>query len=497
MDAVLFIVFPYVAVILAIGVGLHRYLSGRYTYSSLSSQLLENRKLFWGSVPWHYGITLVLLAHLLTWLFPGPAAAILGNGTRLFVFEAVGLALSFFAALGIIFLIIRRLPTHSRARSVTSGMDWVLLFFLLVQVFTGMGVALFDRWGSLWYLSTAVPWLWSLLLLHPDSSTVVALPALIQFHFVWGFAIILLFPFSRLVHIFTIPIEYLWRPYQIVIWYREPRREGRPIGAAGPPQQPPQYGAHITPPVIDGGLSSSGGAAGARAGVLERMFTSLLGFTRPLGFLPLNSLLLSPFRVGRLYFANSQNHELPHVPGEPIHPVQSDEYLHQAGHQGLPEDMLRRSLLTKIAVAAGAVAAAIIVVPSVAFLLGLRKTPTIWRAVGKTSDFQVGQTVEVSFSDATSLPWAGVTAKTAAWLRRVAEDQFLAFSINCTHLGCPVRWLPDADLFMCPCHGGVFYSDGTVASGPPPKPLTTYPVRINNGIVEIQAGPLPITTTTL
>jgi nitrate reductase gamma subunit len=453
MDTVLFVVFPYVAVILAIGVGLHRYLRGRYTYSSLSSQLLENRKLFWGSVPGHYGITFILLAHLLTWLFPGPAAAILGNGTRLFVFEAVGLALSFFAALGIIFLIIRRLPTHSRARCVTSGMDWILLFFLLVQVFTGIGVALFDRWGSLWYLSTAVPWLWSLLLLHPDTSTVVALPALIQFHFVWGFAIILLFPFSRLVHIFAIPIEYLWRPYQIAIWYREPRHERRPIGPAGPPQQPLQYGAPITQPGGGEGLSPSGVAT--RPGVLARILISLLGFTRPLGFLPLNSFFLSPFRTGRLNLANSQNHELPHAPGEPLHPVPSDDYLRHGGHQGLSEDMRRRSFLTKIAVSAGAVAAAIIVVPSVAFLLGLRKTPMIWRAVGKTSDFQIGQTVEVSFSDATSLPWAGVTAKTAAWLRRVAEDQFLAFSINCTHLGCPVRWLPDADLFMCPCHGGV------------------------------------------
>lgn len=495
MDTVLFVVFPYVAVILAVGVGLHRRLSGRYTYSSLSSQLLENRKLFWGSVPWHYGITLILLAHLLAWLFPGPVAAILGNGTRLFIFEAVGLALAFFAALGIIILIIRRLPTDSRARSVTSGMDWVLLFFLLIQVFTGMGIALFDRWGSLWYLSTAVPWLWSLLRLHPDTSTVVALPGLIQFHFVWGFAIILLFPFSRLVHIFTIPIEYLWRPYQIVIWYREPRRERRLI-APGGPAQPPQYGAHISPPKGGEGLPPSGAAA--RPSALMRMLFSLLGLTRPLGFLPLNSLLSPWFGAGRLFMTDPQDHhELPHVSGEPLQPVPSDEYLRHGGHQGVSEDIRRRSFLSKMAVAAGAVAAAIIVVPSIAFLLGLRKAPLVWRAIGKVSDFQIGETVEVSFADATSLPWAGVTAKTAAWLRRKSEDQFLAFSINCTHLGCPVRWLPDADLFMCPCHGGVFYNDGTVASGPPPKPLNTYPVRVNNGMVEILASPLPITTTNL
>lgn len=92
MDTVLFIVFPYLAVILAVGVGLYRYLTARYTFSSLSSQLLENGTLFWGSVPWHYGITLILLAHFLGWLFPGAATAILGNGVRLFLFEAAGLA---------------------------------------------------------------------------------------------------------------------------------------------------------------------------------------------------------------------------------------------------------------------------------------------------------------------------------------------------------------------------------------------------------------------
>ena len=92
-------------------------------------------------------------------------------------------------------------------------------------------------------------------------------------------------------------------------------------------------------------------------------------------------------------------------------------------------------------------------------------------------------------------PYLGrACAKTAAWLRRESDQQFIAFAINCTHLGCPVRWLPNADLFMCPCHGGVFYKDGTVASGPPPKPLVTYPVRVRDGRVEILTSPLPITS---
>lgn len=487
METVLFVVFPYVAVVLAVGGGLYRYFNRRFTYSSLSSQLLENRKLFWGSVPWHYGITLILLAHVLAWLFPGTAAAILGSGTRLFVIEAIGLGLALFAALGMILLIVRRLPTDSRARAVTSGMDWVLLFFLLVQVFTGIGVALFDRWGSLWYLSTAVPWLWSLLRLHPDTSTVAALPGLIQFHLVWGFTIILLFPFSRLVHIFAIPIEYLWRPYQVVMWYRRPGEGGRAAVAGGPARKPPQYGAHIAASGAADGLPPSG-----ITGTLSQMLITLLGL-RPPGFLPLEPLLPGSSRLP-LTDPRGEGDELSHTVSGTPKPVPPYAGAEAVDSTRGPADLSRRSLLSKIATLAGSVAAAIVAVPSIAFLLGLRKAPQIWRQVGKVSDFQVGQTVEVSFSDASSLPWAGVTAQTAAWLRRESADQFLAFSINCTHLGCPVRWLPDAGLFMCPCHGGVFYSDGSVASGPPPKPMVTYPVRVNQGAVEILASPLPITT---
>ncbi len=224
MSTFLFIVFPYVAVILAIGVGLYRYWTNRYSYSSVSSQLLENSKLFWGSVPWHYGITLILLAHLFAWLFPGLTGSILGYGTRLFIFEMAGLALALFAAVGIVILIARRLARESRVRVVTSPMDWILLFVLLVQVLTGAAVALFDRWGSHWFLAAAAPWLWSLVRLHPDASTVAALPALIRFHFALGFVVILLFPFTRLVHVFMLPIYYLWRPYQVVVWNQDPRR---------------------------------------------------------------------------------------------------------------------------------------------------------------------------------------------------------------------------------------------------------------------------------
>lgn len=155
----------------------------------------------------------------------------------------------------------------------------------------------------------------------------------------------------------------------------------------------------------------------------------------------------------------------------------------------------RRRFLEGACLALSAAIAALLGIPVIGFLLAplIEKTPSAWRSVGPVSTFKVGQTVEVSFEDASPLPWAGFTARTAAWLRRVGEHDFEAFSINCTHLGCPVQWQPTATLFLCPCHGGVYYKDGIVAAGPPPQPLPRYPVRVRNGQVQILTSPIPIT----
>jgi menaquinol-cytochrome c reductase iron-sulfur subunit len=154
----------------------------------------------------------------------------------------------------------------------------------------------------------------------------------------------------------------------------------------------------------------------------------------------------------------------------------------------------RRRFLARLSVAAGAVAAVMVGIPVVGFIIGplIRKLPETWRAVGAVESFAIGETVKVSYRDPSPLAWAGVTAETGAWLRRDGDREFTAFALNCTHLGCPVRWLQDANLFMCPCHGGVYYRDGTVAAGPPPRPLFKYAVRIRSGRVEILASPVPM-----
>lgn len=152
----------------------------------------------------------------------------------------------------------------------------------------------------------------------------------------------------------------------------------------------------------------------------------------------------------------------------------------------------RRRFLARVSMAAGGLAAAMVGVPFVGFVFRPgRAAGPVWRDVGRLDDFVLGQTVKVDYLDAAPLPWAGFAAETAAWLRRDGTDDLVAFTIYCTHTGCPVRWDEGAQLFLCPCHGGSFYRDGAVASGPPPSPLVRYPVRVRDGVVEIQTVPIP------
>jgi menaquinol-cytochrome c reductase iron-sulfur subunit len=169
-------------------------------------------------------------------------------------------------------------------------------------------------------------------------------------------------------------------------------------------------------------------------------------------------------------------------PPEAPHPADSAEVLK------------RRRFLSRISIALSAAAAAVVGVPVVGFLFAplTRKPPAQWKPVGPVDEFKVGETVSVNFEDAAALPWSGVSARSAAWLRRDDESSFTAFAVNCTHLGCPVQWFPDPKLFLCPCHGGVYNADGSVAAGPPPKPLPRYPVRVRAGTVEILTGPIPL-----
>lgn len=158
-----------------------------------------------------------------------------------------------------------------------------------------------------------------------------------------------------------------------------------------------------------------------------------------------------------------------------------------AGGGDAPESPGRRRLLSMLAIGLGGVGAAAAGIPFVGFLFApVGREPESWRTVARVRDLRIGETMKVTFLDPAPVPWAGFAARSAAWLRRESEEEFVAFSLYCTHTGCPVRWEEGAQLFLCPCHGGVFYRDGRVAAGPPPVPLDRHPVRIRDGLVEVQ-----------
>lgn len=220
VDLLAFGAFPYVVFAVVVIGSAYRYLTDRFSYSSLSSQFLENGRLFWGSVPWHYGILFLLVGHLIGFLFPEAVEDILGGTqTRLYTMESIALALGFLALFGLVALTWRRF-TDPRIKAVTSPADVLLILLLLLQVITGIYTALFYRWGIPWYVHTAVPYLWSLLALDPQVQYVASLPTVTKLHIFNAFALVGVFPFTRLVHLVTFPLTYLWRPYQVVVWNR-------------------------------------------------------------------------------------------------------------------------------------------------------------------------------------------------------------------------------------------------------------------------------------
>lgn len=221
-DTILFVALPYLALFICVFGSIYRIRTQPFSYSSLSSQFLESKGLMWGSLPWHIGITVILLAHVVAFLVPGLWQSLMSNQTVLMAVESIGLGLSFLCLLGLIVLAVRRL-TSSKVQAVTSTMDLVVIFLLLLQVGLGAAIAVHCRWGSSWCSGTTTPYLWSILLLQPDTTHIHDLPLLVKAHIVSAWLFLLVIPFSRLLHMFAVPLEYLVRPPQNVVW-NNPRR---------------------------------------------------------------------------------------------------------------------------------------------------------------------------------------------------------------------------------------------------------------------------------
>src|SRR5580765_8079616 len=154
--------------------------------------------------------------------------------------------------------------------------------------------------------------------------------------------------------------------------------------------------------------------------------------------------------------------------------------------RAIEKKVSRRQMLMTFGIALNAVAGVLFAIPVVGYIFGPSKRKAIrnqsaWIPLGSLTQFPEGETRLATFRNPFVRPWDGDTGNIPCWVRRISADKLQVFAINCTHLGCPVRWFPQSGLFMCPCHGGVYYSDGARASGPPEGGMFEYPYKVEQG----------------
>lgn len=217
MASLMFVGLPYISIGIFLVGSIYRYKKTGFYVSSLSSQFLEGKKLFWGSQPFHWGMLVLFIGHLTAFMFPKFILAWNGQPVRLLILEISSFTFALSAFFGLIMLIKRRLSTKM-VLVVTNKMDMLVYTILIVQIVSGLAVALFVRWGSSWFSSVLTPYLRSVFTFTPDTSAVAELPLLIQLHIISAFAIIAIIPFTRFVHFLVAPFDYIWRKYQVVIW---------------------------------------------------------------------------------------------------------------------------------------------------------------------------------------------------------------------------------------------------------------------------------------
>jgi nitrate reductase gamma subunit len=223
MQSLLFVGLPYAAIVVFVA-GLMRRYRSRFTISSLSSQVLESRWLVWGSVPFHLGIVLLCFGHLAPLIAPAPWERLVSNRPALLAVESIGTAAALLCLIGLVVLFIRR-ASSAAVRAGSTIVDLIVLAVLIAQVVLGLGVATMYRWGAVWSVATTTPYLWSVFTLRPDPALVAAVPPLMRFHLAGAWIVLALVPFTRLVHMLALPLGYLARPPQKVVWASSKRSE--------------------------------------------------------------------------------------------------------------------------------------------------------------------------------------------------------------------------------------------------------------------------------
>lgn len=219
----LFVILPYLSLLAFLGGSIYRYRQYGFKVTSLSSQLLESKLLFFGSRPFHWGIVLLFFGHLTGFLIPRTVLAWNSRPVRLYVLEVTALAFALLCLYAIIILVYRRLSVK-RIKVNTTKMDYFVFIMLLTLVITGIYTAIFLRWGSFWFATVMTPYLRSIFMFNPNVIPLSQLPLMSKIHVVSAFVLIGMIPFTRLIHMLVYPIHYLWREVQVVIWNARQRQ---------------------------------------------------------------------------------------------------------------------------------------------------------------------------------------------------------------------------------------------------------------------------------
>jgi nitrate reductase gamma subunit len=214
----LYTVFPYLCLTVFVVGHAYRYITDRYNWTARSSQLLESKSLFYGSILFHWGIVLTFFGHAGGMLIPQSMYDMVGISSEVHAAIAYisGIAIGIPAFIGIAMLIWRR-KNSSRIRAVTTTNDWITAGGLLFVIAVGLYNVLFGHYNVLY---SVAPWIRGIVTFTPDASLMREVPPSFKLHVLSAWALLAFSPFSRLVHIWSIPLTYFGRPY--IVYRRQP-----------------------------------------------------------------------------------------------------------------------------------------------------------------------------------------------------------------------------------------------------------------------------------
>ncbi|CAM4192292.1 respiratory nitrate reductase subunit gamma [Geobacillus sp. FSL K6-0789] len=218
LDQFLWVIYPYIMLTLFVAGHIYRYNTDQFGWSAKSSEFLEKRRLRWGSVLFHWGILFVFLGHVAGILVPKAFYESIGITEEMYHFGAVwfGGAAGIATVIGVVLLLWRRLSVRRLLRH-SSKSDLVVLLLLTIVILTGFTntVGYTATGGTFDYRDTIGPWFRGILTFRPLPQLVSDAPIGFQIHILSALLLFGIWPFTRLVHVWSVPLTYLNRHYVV------------------------------------------------------------------------------------------------------------------------------------------------------------------------------------------------------------------------------------------------------------------------------------------